>query len=132
MSFPVDILGRRPLVRSASRAMMQMQGSHRAIIKSLGHPSGFNLGGNSREPGVLFISRFAIGRRRTAYGPRVWMGVNKNSRQADRQHYATPLTRSSAGCFQHHRRKSGCTKCQLARSSASGVSLRRIFQKSED
>jgi hypothetical protein len=28
--------------------------------------------------------------------PRVWMGVNKNLRQADRQQYATPLARPSS------------------------------------
>jgi hypothetical protein len=57
---------------------------------------------------------------KNSYDPRVWMGVNKNLRQADRQqHYATGTFIYC--CFQHCRRISGW--CQLARSSASGVCL---------
>jgi hypothetical protein len=116
MSFPVDILGKAFSASFRfSRNDANCQGSHRAIIKSLGHPGGSNLGGNSRYS-AFFLFRFAIGGEEQ--GMILEFGwASTNFFKADRQQRYATGTSISSSCFQHCRRMSGW--CQLAPCSRS-------------
>ena len=76
-SFPIDILGKAFSASFRfSRNDANCQGSHRPIIKSLGHPGGSTLGGNSIYSVFFYFGLQLQLWEKNRYDPRVWMGVN--------------------------------------------------------